>query len=581
MSEFDGEDIQALYGEFLDETKELLHSFNEELVKFESEPHNTDRIKRIFRIAHTLKGNAGFIGLTPLQELSHKMENVLGKLRDGQMAFVPEINDVFFEGLDLCRRVVADFVDDNLGNVSIEGVVAKLDILESGGTLAPAAKAVPAPASQPVKEAAPAAAPAPTIKPTETEEVERRTAQEDVQYMRVSAQRLDRLVNLVGELVAGRSRLLQLKREIPNKSFEEVVSFISNVASELQTEVLGIRMVPIKQLFNRFYRPVRDTARSKGKDINLVVEGENTELDKTIVEAIYDPLLHLVRNAIGHGLEPPSERIAMGKEPRGTLSLRAYHEQNSIFIEVADDGRGFNVESIRQRAIERGMVSADEARQISEKEAADLVFLPGFSTAREIDDISGRGVGLDVVKTNIERLGGVVNVSWVEGKGTKFTLRLPLTLAILEIFLTEVDGQLYGIPLHYIEETIRIRPREIEHIKGQWIYLLRHRPVTITSLRELFGKPRKDENLDFLPVIVLRVFNRRIGVIVDRLIGKEETVLKSLGPYVDRLAGAGGNWIAGASILGSGEVVLILDVPTLFRSLSTTQIGAGGVAEGI
>ncbi|MCB0218627.1 MAG: chemotaxis protein CheA [Chrysiogenetes bacterium] len=579
MSDFDGEDIQALYGEFLDETKELLHSFNEELVKFENEPENTDRIKRIFRIAHTLKGNAGFIGLTPLQELSHRMENVLGKLRDGQIQFVAEINDVFFEGLDLCRRIVADFVDDKLGNVDIDPVLAKLDTLEAGGAIAPAGKpaaAAPSPAVPAPKAQQPAAAPV-----KESEEVERRSAQDEVQYMRVSAQRLDRLVNLVGELVAGRSRLLQLKREIPNKSFEEVVSFISNVAGELQSEVLGIRMVPIKQLFNRFYRPVRDTARSKGKDINLAVQGENTELDKTIIEAIYDPLMHLVRNSIGHGIETPSERIAAGKEPRGTLSLRAYHEQNSIFIEVVDDGRGFNVERIRQRAIERGMVSVDEARQISEKEAADLVFLPGFSTAREIDDISGRGVGLDVVKTNIERLGGVVSVSWIEGQGTKFTLRLPLTLAIMEIFLIEVDGQLYGIPLHYIEETIRIRPSAIEKIKGQLVYLLRHRPVTITSLRELFGKPAKEDQLDFLPVIVLRVFNRRIGVIVDRLIGKEETVLKSLGPYVDRLAGTDGNWIAGASILGSGEVVLILDVPTLFRSLSTAQIGVSGMTEGL
>lgn len=573
MSDFDGEDIQALYGEFLDETKELLHSFNEELVKFENAPEDTDRIKRIFRIAHTLKGNAGFIGLTPLQELAHRMENVLGKLRDGVLAFAPEINDVFFEGLDLSRRIVADFVDDNLGNIDIDPVVAKLDTLEAGGSIAPVAPETPAAPER--SEETPAAPPG-----NGGSETERRSGDE-VQYMRVSAQRLDRLVNLVGELVAGRSRLLQLKREIPNKSFEEVVSFISNVAGELQNEVLGIRMVPIKQLFNRFYRPVRDTARSKGKEINLQVEGENTELDKTIIEAIYDPLMHLVRNAIGHGIEQPSERIALGKEPRGTLKLRAYHEQNSIFIEIVDDGRGFNVDRIRRRAIERGLVSADEARQISEKDAADLVFLPGFSTALEIDDISGRGVGLDVVKTNIERLGGVVSVSWVEGQGTKFTLRLPLTLAILEIFLAEVDGQLYGIPLHYIEETIRIRPSAIEKIKGQLVYLLRHRPVTITSLRELFGSSRADDELDFLPVIVLRVFNRRIGVIVDRLIGKEETVLKSLGPYVDHLAGSDGNWIAGASILGSGEVVLILDVPTLFRGLSTTQIGAAGVTEGL
>lgn len=583
MTDLGGEDIQALYGEFLDETKELLEQFNEQLVKFEAEPENVDRIKRIFRIAHTIKGNAGFVGLAPLADLSHKMENVLGLLRDEEFSVTPDISDVLFQGLDLSRKILDDFLNDNLGKVDIAPVMERLEAIERGERVpfAPKAKAAKKVASS--VEAAPSPEAPDQAEseesPTGVEETARRR-RDEVQYMRVSSSRLDRLVNLVGELVAGRSRLLQLKREIPGKSFEEVVNFISNVATEMQNEVLSIRMVPIKQLFNRFYRPVRDTARTVGKDINLVVRGEDTELDKTLVDSIYDPLLHLVRNAIGHGIESPDERIRAGKEPRGSLVLDAYHEQNSIFIEVRDDGRGFNIDRIKQRAYERGLISAEDVRMLSDKEAAELVFLPGFSTASQVDEISGRGVGLDVVKNSIERLGGLVSVEWEQGRGTTFTLRMPLTLAILEIFLTEVDGQSYGIPLHYIEETIRIRPRDLEQVKGQQIYLLRHRPVTITSLRELFGKPKRKEEVDFLPVIVLKVFNRRIGVIVDKLVGKEETVLKSLGPYVERLAGGDGSGVAGASILGNGDVVLILDVPTLFRSLSSTGLRGGSALPG-
>ncbi len=570
MADLGGEDIQALYGEFLDETRELLGQFNEELVKFEADPGNTDRIKRIFRIAHTVKGNAGFIGLTPLQELSHKTENVLGLLRDGKLRFAPDIGDVFFECLDQARKILDDFVNDSLGSVDTAPLLAKLAAIERGERAVPAST-LPA-------AAAPAAVPESELEDAEPSEREggasAAEAAGEYQYMRVSAQRLDRLVNLVGELAAGRSRLLQLRRDIQHRSFDEIVNFISNVASELQNEVLSIRMVPIKQLFNRFYRPARDTARSLGKDVNLVVRGENTELDKTIVDAIYDPLLHLVRNSIGHGVEMPAERIRAGKDPRGTITLNAYHEQNSIFIEVTDDGKGFDVERIRRRAAEMGLLGAEDARRLTEKEAADMVFLPGFSTAAVVDEISGRGVGLDVVKATIERLGGVVSVEWTPGKGTTFTLRLPLTLAILEIFLAEVGGQSFGIPLHYIEETIRIREKDLERMKGQWIYLLRHRPVTVTSLRDLFGAAPLPAPVDILPVIVLKVFNRRVGVIVDRLIGREETVLKSLGPYIERIAGSSGNAIAGASILGSGEVVLILDVPTLFRNLSAPASGA-------
>ncbi len=565
------ENLQELYGEFLDETRDLLDSFQQQLVRLETEPGNADLVKKIFRVAHTIKGNAGFIGLMPLGELSHAMESILGKLRDQQMVFSPDINDALLEGVDSARGVLKEFLADNLASVDVTGVIERLHRIEKNE---PAAKSAPAKIGetwspeildQPHAPAEPAVAAQARPEATASAASAADDADSGRHFMRVSADRLDQLVNLVGELVAGRSRLIQLKREIPHKSFDEVSSFISNIATELQTAVLSIRMVPISQLFTRFYRPVRDTARNIGKDVQLVLEGEETELDKTIVEEIHDPLLHLVRNAIGHGIETPDERVHGGKKPRATVMLKAYHAQNSVFIEVIDDGVGLDYQKITEKAVERGLVGRDEARAMSDNDLAELIFLPGFSTARVVDDLQGRGVGLDVVKSKVEHLGGNVEVLSSPGEGTLFRLKLPLTLAILQIFLVKYGRQTFGIPLNYVEETVRVKKSDLERVQNRQVMMLRHHAVSITTLGELLEQEESPELPEMLNVIILRVYNRRIGVIVSELLGKEETVLKPLGPYIGALDKSAAG-IAGASILGTGEVVLIMDVPVLLRT---------------
>ncbi|MEK7850965.1 MAG: chemotaxis protein CheA, partial [Deltaproteobacteria bacterium] len=429
-------DLKELYGEFIEECKELIEGMARELVDLEKNPSDEELINKIFRSAHSMKGNAGFIGLTNLSELAHKMENVLGKLRDKEFPFFAEINDILFKGLDIARGILSDFIEGRSRDWDLKSIYSDLENLLSG------------PSKEEVRGVG-AYGHTPVQKAEGKKQKAGKGEEESASYMRVSTSRLDKLVNLVGELAAGRSRLSQLSKEARNKPLEEVTSFIASISSQIQSEVLSIRMVPIKQLFNKFYRLVRDVSRPMGKDVELQVVGEDTELDKTIIELLHDPILHMVRNAIGHGIETPEERKRLGKPQVGTVILRAYHEQNYVYVDVEDDGRGLNPDRIRKKALEKGIIGADEASAMSDDEAVRLIFLSGFSTAEEIDDISGRGVGMNVVKTNIEKVGGSIDVDYREGAGTRFILKMPLTLAIVQLFLLRDGGRYYGIPLGY------------------------------------------------------------------------------------------------------------------------------------
>lgn len=554
-------DLKELYGEFIEECKELIEGMARELVDLEKNPSDEELINKIFRSAHSMKGNAGFIGLTNLSELAHKMENVLGKLRDKEFPFFAEINDILFKGLDIARGILSDFIEGRSRDWDLKSIYSDLEGLLSG----PSKEEVVA-ASYAASSAAQGAAA--TLRLTAEEKNKKRKGgeEESASYMRVSTSRLDKLVNLVGELAAGRSRLSQLSKEARNKPLEEVASFIASISSQIQSEVLSIRMVPIKQLFNKFYRLVRDVSRPMGKDVELQVVGEETELDKTIIELLHDPILHMVRNAVGHGIETPEERKRLGKPQAGTVILRAYHEQNYVYVDVEDDGRGLNPDRIRKKALEKGIIGADEASAMSDDEAVRLIFLSGFSTAEEIDDISGRGVGMNVVKTNIEKVGGSIDVDYREGAGTRFILKMPLTLAIVQLFLLRDGGRYYGIPLGYVDETIRIKASEVEFIKGQRVYMLRHHPVPIVDLSDVLGIKAEKAPDEIFSIVVVRLFQKRIGFIVEGFLGKVETVIKPLGKYIDRLPEAV-EGISGAAILGTGEIVLVLDIPALGKSM--------------
>ncbi len=543
-------DLKELYGEFIEECKDLIEGIAKELVALEKNPLDEELINKIFRYAHSIKGNAGFIGLTNLSELAHKMENVLGKLRDKEFPFFAEINDILFKGLDIARGILSDFIEGRNRDWDIKGMYSDLENLLSG----------------PSKEEVGGYGHTPVQKTEDKKQKAGRREEESASYMRVATARLDKLVNLVGELAAGRSRLTQLSKEVKSKPLEEVASFIASISSQIQSEVLSIRMVPIKQLFNKFYRLVRDVSRPMGKEVELKIIGEETELDKTIIELLHDPILHMVRNAIGHGIESPDERKRLCKPPTGTVILKAYHEENHICVDIEDDGRGLSPAFIKRKAIEKGLIGEDEAFSLDDKDAVRLIFLSGFSTKEEIDDLSGRGVGMDVVKTNIEKLGGSIDVEYREGAGTKFILKMPLTLAIVQLFLLKEKNHIYGIPLGYVDETIRIKASDIEFIKGKRVYMLRHQPVPIINLSDVLEMKEGDDVEDIFSIVVVRFFQKRVGFIVDGFLGKVETVIKPLGKYIDQLSEPL-EGISGAAILGTGEIVLVLDIPALGKSM--------------
>jgi two-component system, chemotaxis family, sensor kinase CheA len=378
--------------------------------------------------------------------------------------------------------------------------------------------------------------------------------------IRVDIDRLDILMNLFSELVIDRGRLEQLARESSNGALVETVEHMSRISGDLQNIILNMRMVPVEQVFNRFPRMVRDLAKELNKKLNLVIEGAETELDRTVIDEIGDPLVHLLRNSIDHGLEPAGERLAAGKAEVGTVVLKAYHSGNHVFIEVRDDGKGINRKKVLKKAMEKGIIYEQQAANLSDKQVFELLFASGLSTADQISDISGRGVGLDVVKTKIESLGGAVTVDSIDGKGTTFLIQLPLTLSIISAMLVKVEQEMYAVPLSSIIETAVFKKEQIMHAHQQDVIDFRGRIVPLVSLQNIFHVPTIDENENEISVVIVRKGDKMAGLVVDSFIGQQEIVLKSLGKYLVNVFA-----ISGATILGNGQVALIIDCNALIK----------------
>lgn len=386
-----------------------------------------------------------------------------------------------------------------------------------------------------------------------------RSKQKLRQTIRVDIERLDNLMNLVGELVMHKGRLEQIGISHQLIELNETVEQIDRVSTDLQSVVMKVRMVPVEQVFNRFPRMVRDLAKDLGKEIDFVIEGKETELDRTVIDEIGDPLVHLLRNAIDHGLEFPEERLKNGKPQKGKLVLRASHEGNNVYIEVEDDGMGIDINNVLARGIAKNIIDPARAKQMEREEIIDLLFSPGFSTAQNITDISGRGVGLDVVKSKIEALNGEIYVDSTPGLGTKFKIKLPLTLAIIQALIVAVRDEIYAIPLSSVDETTMISRGEIKTVQNQEVITLRGSILPLFRLANLLEITTQTDDEEEMYVVVVRKGERRIGLVVDALIGQQEIVIKSLGRL---LAGIPG--IAGAIVAGDGNVRLILDIATLF-----------------
>lgn len=382
--------------------------------------------------------------------------------------------------------------------------------------------------------------------------------------IRVDHEKLDHLMNLIGELIINRNRYSMLARQLEEnvnidisviaQNLSETTYAMARISDDLQDTIMKVRMVPVASVFSRFPRLVRDLSRKSGKDVDLIMEGDETELDKSVVEVIGDPLVHLIRNSVDHGIEPEDVRRECGKNVQGKVWLRAYYKGNSVAIEIEDDGKGINPETMREVAIRKGILTVDEARLLDDRESMELIFAPGFSSAEVITDISGRGVGMDVVRTNIKNLKGSISITSEVGKGTKFTLSLPLTLAIIDALMVNVADEMYAIPLDAVSETTKIEAHRLTDVKGRKAVTLRGEVLGVVSLAELLGLPCNMANQEMLSVIVIQDNDRRLGLVVDRLLERQEVVIKPLGAYLGDLKG-----ISGATIMGDGSVILILD----------------------
>ncbi|NLW22304.1 MAG: chemotaxis protein CheA [Tissierellia bacterium] len=375
--------------------------------------------------------------------------------------------------------------------------------------------------------------------------------------VRVDIERLDNLMNLVSELIIIKTRMDDLSEVSNKENMAEAIEYLERITTSLHDAVMKVRMVPIERVFNRFPRMVRDLSKELNKEINLEMYGEDTEVDRTVIDEIGDPLIHIIRNSIDHGIETPEDRVAKGKPKKGTIVLKAYPDGNNVVIEVIDDGRGIDSDKIVERAIEKGLITREEGEMLSQDEIHSLLFLPGFSTSKEVSDVSGRGVGLDVVKSKIESINGSVEIDTELDKGTKFIIRIPLTLAIIQALLIKLAHEIYAIPLSSITEITVINKNDIRNIQGQEITLYRGKTIPVVRLNNLMGLEVENDS-DECTVVVVRKGEKQAGLLVDSLIGQQEIVIKPLGKYLSNI-----KYLSGATILGNGNISLILDVNSL------------------
>ena len=681
--------MQEIVNDFIQEALELLDSLNENFIELEKNPEDKEILNTIFRAAHTVKGSAGFLGFQNIVELAHSAENILNKLRQGEITLTSEMTDYLLKTMDVLRSMIVTVSETGSEGEPPEGntgLIKKLNELSEGigggnEKETPAAvsnsNTVAAPPETPVKEAENAsgsdkektktvdsadkthnsgkkkprslgdillednliskeeleeiykekeeeehmaekisAVPevsaeeiphpsvsAETFPSAEEKQVSGKPAEEiksnpvlqkpvsaakpasavpvaeiKETTIRVDIERLDNVMNLVGELVLARNRLFNISSKLEIKyadddlssALAQVVAGLNLVTTDLQLAVMKTRMQPVKKVFSKFPRMVRDLSRELGKDIELLISGEETELDKSVIEEIGDPLVHLIRNSVDHGIEDKEARKLNGKPEKGTIKLGAEHEGNYIIISVIDDGKGMDPAIIKRKAVEKGVIDEKTAASLSDKDALNLIFAPGFSTKDKATEISGRGVGMDVVKTNIQKLNGIIEINSVPGQGSTIILKLPLTVAIIQTLIVGIGDEVFAIPLNSVVETLRIKESTIQTIDKHEVINLRKSVLSLLRLGEEFGVSEsavstvnaKSSDREIY-VVVVALAEKKIGIVVDDLFGQEEVVIKSLGDYQ-----LGYKGISGATITGDGKVVLIIDVASMIDAVS-------------
>ncbi|GLY96899.1 chemotaxis protein CheW [Actinoplanes sp. NBRC 103695] len=614
------EDLGEIVGEFLMESHENLDQIDRDLVDLEQDPNSRDLISRIFRAIHTIKGTSGFLAFGRLETLAHAGESLLSKLRDGVMPVTPQTITTLLATIDGVRSLLAEIeANGNEGDVDVESIISAVHaqmqapLAEEKASAEPSAEAAasnePEVAPAPLDEQGSRPAPEPVegqrrplgemlvesgaAQPSDvgsalqsqlegderklgtilleegkaqpaavTEALQQQAPKRSVadSAIRVDVDLLDNLMNMVGELVLARNQLVRGVMEVGDSGLVRSAQRLGMITSELQAGIMKTRMQPIDHIWSKLPRVIRDLSASLGKQVQLVMQGKETELDRSLLEAVKDPLTHLVRNAVDHGIEETERRVAAGKSPEGTLTLRAYHEGGHVAVEVADDGAGMDVDRIAQKAVEKGLIRADQVASMDKRDIMAMVFQPGFSTAAKVTNVSGRGVGMDVVKTNIERIGGAVSVDSTLGEGTVWRLNIPLTLAIIQALTVDCGDQRYVVPQVAVLELVFIdgQSTKIEYASGAPVYRLRGKLLPLVRLDGALGLEVGGDQGVY--IMVLQADGRRFGLVVDRVLNTEEVVVKALNSRFKDIG-----LYAGATILGDGKVGLILDVSSLAR----------------
>lgn len=606
MSDFAG--MEDMLQDFLTEASDLLSGVDNKLVDLEKRPDDKELLNEIFRGFHTIKGGAGFLNATEMVKLCHRTENLFDKLRNAELALDPGIMDVIMAATGVVRDMFGELSQSRQPSPADASLIGALDAVLEGRPAATATVAAPAEpstatpglasqqgepdwdhlyhallggeskisaptpapvavAAEPEAVAAPAkpATPAPRAANTAVTVAAKDTT------IRVDTSRLDQVLNLSGEIGLTKNRLTCIRTAIMQgkvdhetiKDLDEAVSQLDLLVGDLQSAVMKTRMQPIGRLFQKYPRLARDVARQLGKDVELVLSGEETEIDKTMIEDLNDPLVHLIRNAVDHGVDSPEERAAAGKPSKSLVHLSAEQVGDHIVIEISDDGRGIRPDIIRQKALDKGLIDTETANSLDERQSLNLIFLPGFSTKDQISDVSGRGVGMDVVKTNIQNLNGRVDVTSVVGQGSTFRIMLPLTLAILPVLMVRLGDQPFAVPLSMVREILPIRPEDVQRVSGKATMIVREEVLPIRTLSNLIGWEQQS-----VPAfgVLLQHGDSDFILAIDSFIGQADVVIKPLHDIKPK-------GIAGATLTGDGAIVLVLDMEELL-SMQTQETRA-------
>jgi len=590
-------EMEEIINDFIAEANELIENSIQETLIIEKN-FDDERINSIFRSVHTLKGTSSFLGFNSLTALAHRTEDLLGKIRKKEVVPDTQHINIILESLDLMKFLIEDIKEKGKEDRDTGYMIERLDyfinLKEGGGkkigeilleeeVLLPKDLDVilEKQKQEPHKKIGEIIVDEKLLTEEQMKEFlsQQKTKTKDEQSLRIDVKKLDELMDLVGELVLGKNRLIMTKNILQQNSkkdegadnINEVISYIESITNELQVSVMKTRLVPISKLFNKVPRMVRDLSREFNKEVELKIEGGETELDRSIVEALHDPLIHIVRNSIDHGIEDPEIREKMGKKRSGLLSIKAYNEGNHVIVEITDDGRGIDIQALKEKVRDKNLIGEKEFQNISDKDAVNLIFIPGLSTAKKISNISGRGVGMDVVKTKIEKMNGHVHVEFEKNRWTKIVIRLALTLAIMKALIVRVFNNIFAIPLHSVIELVKAEDTIIKEVDKKEVILLRNKIIPLVDKDHPFFI-RNTENKGY--IVICNMGENTIGLKVDAVLGQEEVVIKPLGEFLKNIKG-----ISGATIRGDGRIILILDLNTLFafHNVETIKSQLGNV----